>query len=136
MDLRKKYNQLFEGKSRSNDSTLTEAPMVRAFPKMKTDAEKRAAGVVDRDYGGGASPGGSDGPEEFDIKYWTDQLNTILESIDDYHQELGTTMEMKSQETGDYMYDTAEKQISRYINGAQKQLEGLQKYLERQKGNL
>ncbi len=136
MDLRKKYKQLFEGKSRSNDSSLTEAPMRRAFPKMKTPAEKAAAGVVDRDYGGGFSPGGDDGPEEFDIKYFNDQLSAILETIDEFHQELGTQIEMKGEETGDYMYDTAEKQISRYINGATKQLEGLTKYLERQKGNL
>ena len=43
---------------------------------------------------------------------------------------------MKGDETGDYMYETAEKQISRYMMGAVKSLEDLQKYLERQKGNL
>ena len=45
-------------------------------------------------------------------------------------------IETKGDETGDYMYETAEKQISRYMMGAVKSLEDLQKYLERQKGNL
>jgi hypothetical protein len=135
MNLKKQYQRLFEGRQafakantlKTGDSLL-EAPMSRAFPRMRTAAEKQAAGVVDRQY--------PEGPEPFDIEYWTDQLNTILESIDDYHQELGTTIEMKSQETGDYQYETAEKQVSRYIRSAQKGLEDLQKYLERQKGNL
>ena len=135
MNLKKQYQRLFEGRQAfakvntlvTNDALL-EAPMRQAFPRMRTPDEKQAAGVVDRQY--------PEGPEPFDIEYWTDQLNTILESIDDYHQELGTTIEMKSQETGDYQYETAEKQVSRYINVAQKGLEDLQKYLERQKGNL
>ena len=64
----------------------------------------------------------------------SDEINKILETIDDFHQELGSQVEMKGDESGDYQYETMEKQLSRYINGAQKQLEGLQKYLERQKG--
>ena len=126
MNLKNKYKQLFEGKARSNDSTLTEAPSFRPGD----------------DYGGGPSPQGSDAPggeyetggEPFDLEYYSDQINKILESIDEFHQDLGTEVEMKSEETGNYEYDTMEKQLSRYINGAQKQLESLQKYLERQKG--
>jgi len=131
-NLRKKYKQLFEGKTRSNDSTLTEAPMTNAFPRMRTAAEKRAAGVVDRPSGR-SSDDEPTFPEPIDIQYWVDQLNTILESVDDFHQELGTEIQMKAEETGNYEYETMEKQISRYINGAQKQLEGLQKYIDRQK---
>ena len=41
---------------------------------------------------------------------------------------------MKGEESGNYQYETMEKQLSRYINVAQKGLENLQKYLERQKG--
>ena len=73
-------------------------------------------------------------PDQMDIEYYSDQINKILESIDEFHQDLGTEVEMKGEETGNYEYDTMEKQLSRYINGAQKQLESLQKYLERQKG--
>tara|TARA_R110000824_G_scaffold108857_3_gene256192 strand:+ start:2893 stop:3279 length:387 start_codon:yes stop_codon:yes gene_type:complete len=128
MNLKNKYKQLFEGKARSNDSTLTEAPSFRPGD----------------DYGGGPSPQGSDAPggeyetggEPFDLEYYSDQINQLLTSIDDFHQELGTNIEMKSQETGDYKFDAAEKQVSRYINVARKGLEDLQKYLERQKGNL
>jgi hypothetical protein len=135
MNLKKQYQRLFEGRqsfAKANTlktgDTLLEAPMQQAFPRMKTDAEKRAAGVVDREYGTGGEP--------FDIEYYSDQLNTIMTSVEEFHQELGTNIEMKGDETGDYQYETAEKQISRYIMGTIKQLEGLQKYLERQKGNL
>ena len=129
MNLSKKYKQLFEGKTRSNDKSLTEAPMRRAFPRMKTDAERKAA--LEPSAG---VPGQE--PEKIDIEYYSDQINELLTSIEDFHQELGTAVEMKGDETGDYMYETAEKQISRYLMGTVKQLEGLQKYLERQKGNL
>ena len=43
MNLGKVYKRLFEGKARSNDKSLTEAPMKRAFPRMKTDAERKSA---------------------------------------------------------------------------------------------
>ena len=129
MDLRKKYKQLFEGKTRSNDKSLTEAPMRRAFPRMKTDAERKAA----LEPSAGAT---GQEPERMDIEYFSDQINELLTSLEDFHQELGTGIEMKGDETGDYMYQTAEKQVSRYMMGAMKSLEDLQKYLERQKGNL
>jgi len=138
MNLKKQYQRLFEGRQafakantlKTGDSLL-EAPTKRAFPRMRTAAEKQAAGVVDREYSSDETEAGL---EPFDIEYYTDQLNTILESIDDFHQELGTDIEMRSESTGNYEYNTMEKQVSRYINGAQKQLESLQKYLERQKG--
>ena len=126
MNLKNKYKQLFEGKVRSNDSLLTEEPMYRPGD----------------DYGGGPAqavdprdPGKEmTYPDPLDIEYFSDQLNTILESIDDFHQEIGTQVEMKGEESGNYQYETMEKQLSRYINVAQKGLENLQKYLERQKG--
>ena len=108
---------------------LYEAPMRRAFPRMKTDAERKAA--LEPSSG---VPGQE--PERLDIEYFSDQINELLTSLEDYHQELGTAVEMKGDETGDYMYQTAEKQISRYIMSAEKSLNDLQKYLERQKGNL
>ena len=129
MNLGKVYKRLFEGKTRSNDKALTEAPMKRAFPRMKTDAERKAAlepsaGVPRQE------------PERMDIEYFSDQINDLLTNLEDFHQELGTGIEMKGDETGDYVYQTAEKQVSRYMMGAMKSLEDLQKYLERQKGNL
>ena len=129
MNLGKVYKRLFEGKARSNDKSLTEAPMKRAFPRMKTDAERKAA--LEPSAG---VPGQE--PERMDIEYFSDQINDLLTNLEDFHQELGTGIEMKGDETGDYMYETAEKQISRYMMGAVKSLEDLQKYLERQKGKL
>ena len=129
MNLGKVYKRLFEGKTRSNDKALTEAPMKRAFPRMKTDAERKAA--LEPSAG---VPGQE--PERMDIEYYSDEINKLIDQVLDFHQELGTAVEMKGDETGDYMYQTAEKQISRYIMSAEKSLNDLQKYLERQKGNL
>ena len=99
---------------------LNEAPMRRAFPRMRSRAEMEKAGV---NVG-------------IDTKYFLGQVEELLTGIEDFHQELGTAVETKGDETGDYMYETAEKQISRYMMGAVKSLEDLQKYLERQKGKL
>ena len=126
MNLKKQYQRLFEGRQafakantlKTGDSLLEYTPGDRFGGQ---DGMDRADAVADQQEG-------------MDIEYWSDQLNTVLESIDDFHQEIGTEVEMKSQETGNYQYDTIEKQVARYINGAQKQLESLQKYLERQKG--
>ena len=100
------------------DALLNENPMVQAFPKMKSRGEMEKAGVK----------------VGIDVEYFSDQLNELLTGLEDFHQELGTAVEMKGDETGDYIYDTAEKQISRYMMSAMKGLEDLQKYLERQKG--
>jgi hypothetical protein len=94
---------------------------------MKTDAERKAA----LEPGAGV-PGQDSDP--IDIEYYSDQLNKIIDTIRDFQQDIGTEIEMKGEETGDYQYETMEKQLSRYIIGAEKQLESLQKYLERQKG--
>jgi hypothetical protein len=109
MNLKKQYQRLFEGRNNDyfdklNKSNLNEAPEL-------------APGQVPLDF-----------------EYYSDQLNDILKSIDEFHQEIGTQVEMKAEETGNWEYDTLEKQLSRYINVTQKGLENLQKYLERQKG--
>ena len=129
MNLGKKYKQLFEGRKKDYFDKLNEAPMRQAVPRMKTDAERKAA--LEPSAG---VPGQE--PEKLDLEYFSDQINELLTSIEDFHQELGTQIEMKGDETGDYMYETAEKQISRYLMGTVKQLEGLQKYLERQRWKL
>ena len=108
------------------DSLLNEAPMVQAFPKMKTDAERKAA----LEPSAGAT---GQEREPLDIEYYSDQLNKLMDAVRDFHQDLGTDIEMRGDESGNYEYETMEKQLSRYIMGSEKQLEGLQKYLERQK---
>jgi len=135
MNLKKQYQRLFEGRAdfakannlKMEDSLLNEAPMVQAFPKMKTDAERKAA----LEPGAGAT---GQEQEPLDIEYYSDQLNKLMDAVRDFHQDLGTDIEMRGDESGNYEYETMEKQLSRYIMGSEKQLEGLQKYLERQKG--
>ena len=127
MNLGKKYKQLFEGRKKDYFDKLNEAPMRQAFPRMKTDAERKAAlepsaGVPGQDS------------EPIDIEYYSDQLNKLMDTIRDFQQDIGTEIEMKGEESGNYEYETMEKQLSRYIMGAEKQLDSLQKYLERQKG--
>ena len=120
---------LFETFKKIGGLRLNEAPMVRAFPKIKTDAERKAA-LEPKSYSDDTPPG----QEPLDIEYYSDQLNKLIDTLRDFHQDIGTEIEMKGDETGDYQYDTMEKQLSRYISGAEKQLDSLQKYLERQKG--
>ena len=136
MNLKKQYQRLFEGRAghaKANNlimnDALLEAPMVRAFPKMKTDAQRKAA-LEPKSYSDDTSPS----LEPLDIEYYSDQLNKLIDLLRDYHQDIGTDVEMKGDESGNYEYETMEKQISRYIQGAEKQLDSLQKYLERQKG--
>tara|TARA_Y100000310_G_C20487256_1_gene717461 strand:+ start:548 stop:952 length:405 start_codon:yes stop_codon:yes gene_type:complete len=118
MNLKKQYQRLFEGRKKDYFDKLNEAPMRQAFPKMKTDAEKRAAGIrVDE------KPG-------FDFKYFIEQTETLIETLEEYEQEIGTQLEMKADETGDSYWKQTENQTSRYIMGAHKQLDGLLKKLQ------
>jgi len=123
MNLGKKYKQIFEGRKKDYFTKLKENDFRPGDRFGGQDGMDRADAVADQQ-------------EPLDIQYYSDEINTLLTSIEDFHQELGTAIEMKGDETGDYTYETAEKQISRYLMGTVKQLEGLQKYLERQKGNL
>tara|TARA_R110000851_G_scaffold100100_3_gene215542 strand:- start:218 stop:589 length:372 start_codon:yes stop_codon:yes gene_type:complete len=120
MNLGKKYKQLFEGRKSDYFDALNEDPYRPGDYKLG-----KTFSAQDED---------PSQPEGMDMAYYSDQINQLLTAIDDFHQELGTDIEQKSERSGNYQYDTMEKQASRYINGAQKQLEGLQKYIERQKG--
>ena len=125
MNLKKQYQRLFEGRAafakantlKTGDSLLNENPMFRPGD----------------DYGGGPAQTPPAEVEGLDIEYYSDQLNKIFTELEDFHQELGTNIEMSYEKTGNYQYETMEKQVSRYIMGATKQIESLQKYIERQK---
>jgi len=124
MNLKKQYRRLFEGRlDFAKANTLKTGDKLLEFTPGREAEFDRADGMADQQ-------------EPLDIEYFSDQINEVLTAVEEFHQELGTGIEMKSQETGDFQYDTMEKQVSRYIMGAIKQLEGLQKYLERQKGKL
>jgi len=131
MNLKKQYQRLFEGRQ-----AFAKANTLKTGDKLlEFTPGDRFGGQDGMDRPSGRSSDDEPTfPDQMDIEYYSDQINKILESIDEFHQDLGTEVEMKGEETGNYEYDTMEKQLSRYINGAQKQLESLQKYLERQKG--
>tara|TARA_R100000479_G_C6235336_1_gene146733 strand:+ start:100 stop:426 length:327 start_codon:yes stop_codon:yes gene_type:complete len=96
---------------------LNEAPMRRAFPRMRSRAEMEKAGV---NVG-------------IDTKYFLGQVEELLTGIEDFHQELGTAVKQKGDSTGNYQYNAMEKQVGRYMSSVEKSLNDLQKYLERQK---
>ena len=123
------------GGFRLNESVLGELPSSKLM-KMKSNPLKEAPMPVPPRYGGPGSAGTKlpEPPEPLDIEYFSDQLNKIYTQLEEFHQELGTNIEMKQEETGNYEYEVIEKQIGRYMSGAIKQIDSLQKYLERQKG--
>jgi len=129
MNLGKKYKQLFEGRKLDYFETLNESPYSPGDYKLG-----KSFSADDMEPASEDPAGTEQGETPIDIIYYSDQITELLTAIDDFHQELGTTIELKAETSDNYQYDTMEKQVSRYINGAQKQLEGLQKYLERQKG--
>ena len=119
------------GGFRLNESVLGELPSSKLM-KMKSNPLKEAPMPVPPGYGGGTKL--PEPPEPLDIEYYSDQLNKIYTQLEEFHQELGTNIEMKQEETGNYEYEVIEKQVGRYMSGAIKQIDSLQKYLERQKG--
>jgi len=129
MNLKKQYQRLFEGRS-----AFAKANTLKTGDKLLEYTPGDRYGGRDGDFD--RADAMADQQEPFDIEYFSDQINELLTACDEFHQEIGTNIELKSQETGDFQYDTMEKQVSRYIMGATKQLEGMQKYLERQKGKL
>ena len=72
----------------------------------------------------------------FDLKYHQDQLNKLIQGLMDFEQELATELEQVSDQTGDLTYSQMINQVQRYLNGSERQLDGLSKYLKRQQKNL
>ena len=75
-------------------------------------------------------------PGEFDYQYFIDQVGAAFEAVEAVEEELVRTLEGLAEDEAVYglVRDKAEQganQTRRYINGAQKQLEGLQKMLDR-----
>ena len=121
MNLGKKYKQLFEGRKKDYFTKLNENDFRPGDRFGGQDGMDRADAVADQQ-------------EPLDIQYYSDELNSIMTQIEEFHQAIGTDVEQKAETSDNYQYDTMEKQVSRYVMGAVKQLEGMQKYLERQKG--
>ena len=77
---------------------------------------------------------------EFDYDYFIKQFDSVQEVIEETEYELLQTLDGLAEDEDVYglVSDKAEQaanQIRRYINGAYKQIEGIQKLLERHKRN-
>ena len=69
-------------------------------------------------------------PSGFDYKYFIEQTESLIDTLEEFEQEIGTNLEKKADETGETYWKQAENQTSRYIMGAHKQLDGLLKKLQ------
>ena len=67
--------------------------------------------------------------EGFDYKYFIEQTEALIDTLEEFEQEIGTQLEMKADETGDSYWKQQMNQTSRYVMGAHKQLSGLLKKL-------
>ena len=106
---------------------VNEAPMARAFPKMKTAAQRKAAGVKDRKFD-------SDPDSRFDFDYYNEQVGNIFTELEEFEQAIMTDIEYGVDDGSyqDLVYEQMPDQIRRYLRAAEKQLDSLQKYLDRQ----
>jgi len=112
MNLGNKFKQLFEGR--------------------KTDYFKKL-NEVDIPQGAEANTTG-----EFDYDYYIKQVEAVYEKIEEFEYEITNSLENLAEDEEVYglVSDKAEQaanQIRRYINGAVKQLEGIENLLERHK---
>ena len=72
--------------------------------------------------------------EGFDYKYFKGQIEALETTLQDFEQELVTGLEQIANDTihpGSIAAEQARNQVSRYIQGADKQLEGLRKMMDR-----
>ena len=78
--------------------------------------------------------GGSDKEEGFDYKYFIGQVDSLSNTLMEFEQELVTGLEQIADDPvamGSVSAEQARNNVSRYIQGAEKQLEGLTKMLNR-----
>ena len=69
----------------------------------------------------------------FDFKYFQDQIDTAIETMETMEEELIRELEGRAEDdmNPSYAAEQALGQARRYFNGAQKQIEGLKKLLDR-----
>ena len=119
MNLKEQYKRLFENRIGhanannliTNDSLLNEAP---SFKDYLSDKSKGRA--VDE--------------QSFDWKYFIEQVESLVDTLEEFEQEVVTAIELETDKTDDVYWKQTENQTSRYIMGAHKQLTGLLKKLE------
>jgi phosphate uptake regulator len=69
--------------------------------------------------------------EPVDYQYFLEQVDGLIQAMQDFEQELSTTLEQKDEETGDSQYQQMQNQVARYMQGAERQIEGLRKMIDR-----
>jgi hypothetical protein len=62
---------------------------------------------------------------------YMEEVERVLETIQDLEQQVAGGIEMYADETGDYRFDQLRNQSARYIQSAEKNMEGLLKALDR-----
>ena len=72
--------------------------------------------------------------QPFDYKYYKGQVDASIEAVEALEEELQRDLQQRSEDEyydGQLAAQQAEQQVARYITGAQKQLEGISKMLDR-----
>jgi len=69
--------------------------------------------------------------EPLDYQYFIDQVEGLMSASEDFHKELSTALEAKSEETGNSTFKQMQNQVARYLQGAEKQIEGVYKLLNK-----
>ena len=71
--------------------------------------------------------------QPFDFKYYQEQIETMSETLQTMEEELIRDLEGRAEDdvNPSYAAEQALGQARRYFNGAEKQIEGLQKLLDR-----
>ena len=71
--------------------------------------------------------------QPFDFKYYQGQIDSITETLETMEEELIRDLEGRAEDdvNPSYAAEQALGQARRYFNGAEKQIEGLQKLLDR-----
>ena len=66
-----------------------------------------------------------------DYQYFLEQVDGLATAVRDFEQELGTALETAEEQTGDVSYKQLQNQVARYLSGAEKQVTGVYKLLDR-----
>jgi flagellar capping protein FliD len=116
-DLKKKYNQLFAGKPKSNDSDLLNEGtyLFGIATSKKPIKEADDDGMISAEEFGGI----------------LDQIADIYDQLYSVQEQLDTLSNDALSATGLSIYRDMNAQTSRYIKAVEAQLENLTKYLER-----
>ena len=73
---------------------------------------------------------------EFDFDYYIDQIKDLYENLEEFEMAIITDLDHRSDPefsaAVDYSYEQMPQQVQRYLNAAKKQLNGMQKYIEKQ----